>query len=285
MHGDLYVLAVGVPLFPSRRFEVAPGKLVPELRDDLDDSWGSARNSEARSELLDMLAAHFRSNPTDRLLVVSGDVHYSSLYFIRLDDRVIGQEIVTSGIAHAVPGNRQWIITLNDATTDIGEFEVTPAGKIGQSASFAEVVVNASGHLDVPNLQVVFHTNGSATKPWELANTHLLKANDERSAEPLWYYPYRYDYKSATAHLDSIRQGVTHAGTIVPLPMRMPRLRTTFWSRLRFWGRPTIASATQAQSVFCTVRGTEYEKTRAKYWDLRELSDKCERQDDDGGRP
>ncbi|HEX7241430.1 MAG TPA: alkaline phosphatase D family protein [Longimicrobiaceae bacterium] len=270
-NGDLYVLTVGVPLFPNRILKKAS---ITELDDDLRDSWDSPDNREARERLLDVLGDHFASNPRDRLLVLSGDVHYSALFFLVVDGRVVGQEVVTSGIAHSLPGAAIAANYHLDVAKRAGPFQVRPAGKISQSASFAELVVNPGPSGSTPGVDVVFHTNGAKFRngPWAVANTGLLRPQDR----PLWYYPYRYDYGDVSAHLDSVPAGVTPAGTLVPLPMRMPKLktRTTFFQWLL--GRNAVQSAIEPQSVTCWVRGTDYNATPARSWDLAELASRCE---------
>lgn len=269
-NGDLYVLAVGVPLFPDRAINSL--FLEPELNDDLKDSWDHPANRQARSDLLAMLEDHFRSNPNDRLLVLSGDVHYSSLYYLSIDGRVIGQEVVTSGIAHSLPGiarSTNWLI---DVAKKAEGFEVTPAGKINNSASFAELVVDPGLSVDAPKVDLVFHANGTLVKGgWAIGNTNLLVPKEQ----PLWYYQYRYNYQDPLAHLSAVPPGVTPAGTVLPLPLVLPQRKTRSSWLLWPWGRNTVLSAIQAQSVFCTVHGTDYNAELARSWELAELTSDC----------
>lgn len=273
--GDLYVLATGVPLFPSRRVRSVPSGLG--FADDLRDSWDSPRNLEARKDLLGMIKEHFRAreNANDRLLVLSGDVHHSAVYYISLGDDVIGHEVVTSGIAQALQKDARRVNILNDATRDVDSFSVTPAGKLDNVASFAELIVDESEYPQAPDVEVVFHANGATDGRWELGNTNLLPAST--SSLPLWYYPYKYKYKDPQDHLEAIPEGVRPAGTIVSLDMSIPDLRTSFWSKVFFWRRPTILSATQNQAVFCTIPEGGYDSVRPQSWDLEELSDACVR--------
>lgn len=270
-NGDLFVLTVGVPLFPDR---AVTNGLGSELDDDLQDSWDSRENEQARAHLLTLLADHFTSNPNDRLLVLSGDVHYSSLYFLSIDGRVIGQEVVTSGIAHSLPAIARSTNWLLDVAKEAGRFQVTPAGKINNSASFAELVVDPGVSLDAPKVDLVFHANGTLVKGgWPIGNSNLLVPQDQ----PLWYYTYQYDYKDPLAHLTSIPSGVIPAGAVMPLPMELPQLRARSSWLLWPWGRNTIQSAIQPQSVFCTVADTEYNSTLASSWDLAGLASRCVR--------
>lgn len=264
--GDLFVLTVGVPLFPTRRIS----KIRGELEDDLRDGWDSKENAASRAALLQLLEQHFTRYRNDRLLVLSGDVHYSSLFFISIGGRVIGQEIVTSGIAHSIPSRLQQVNWLVDVAGRVGSFSVTPAGKINTSASFAEVVVSLSRPNSAPAVELVFHANGTKVNgpfilsPVRLANTGLLRPQ----SKPLWYFPYAYDYKDEFAHLKEakIRPDLVAAGTILDLALSLPKLKSR---------RSTIYSAVQAQSVFCVVNDSDYGKTFAESWTLEEITPKC----------
>lgn len=275
--GDLYVLTVGLPLFPSRNITSAGRH---NIDDDLRDSWDSDQNAPSRASLLSMLASHFEADITDRLLVLSGDVHYSSLYFLSLNGRVVGQEVVTSGIAHSLPSRARKLNWLLDSANLVGRFGVMPAGKINDSASFAELIVDPGPPNRAPQVDLVFHANGTRVnrRGWALGNTNLLAPGNS----PLWYHTYRYDYTDALEHLVMARSkadpaGDTAAGTVMPLPLERPRVRTKRPFVLWPFRRNTVQSAIQAQSVFCTVPGTEYNTTVARSWDLVELRGSCVR--------
>ncbi len=281
---DLFVLTSGVPLFPSRRIEKTP--LETEFDDDLMDGWGSPSNFKDRDKLAQLLSDYFVDNSEDRLLVLSGDVHYSSTYYLSIDDRVVGHEIVTSGIAHALPKYVKQVMTINDAAHNVGRFTVTPSGKIGDSASFAEVVVRQKNVHEQINVDLVFHVNGTkvdANPDHVLANTNLLFDESGAMSRRLWYYPYKYNYENALDHLDALKNlqetspETIPAGSIMKLDMKLPKFNISFFSRLMFWRKPTIRSAIQAQSSFCSIPGADYNTTNAKSWDLNELKGICER--------
>lgn len=282
--GDLYVLTVGVPLFPSRtRVGTFARRVEPEIRDDLLDGWDSELNKHSRETLMEMLANHFEANKKDRLLVISGDVHYSSLYFIALNGRVVGQEVVTSGIAHSLPGIARATNWLLDSATRAGKFEVYAGGKINDSASFAELRVELGATDQPPKVDLVFHLNGTKTQRgwplgwlshWRLANTNLLETKNKT----LWYYTYRYDFTDddelahlAAANSEAYSREATPAGTIMPLPLEFPQVRTKDGELRRLSEIDKVWSAIQAQSVFCAVNSTDYNKELAKDWKLTDL--------------
>jgi hypothetical protein len=291
-HGDLYVLGVGVPLFPERQLKATPSifrkvRDFAEIDDDLRDGWDSKENGEAKAALLHMLATHFAADTNDRLLVLSGDVHYSSLYFISLGNRVIGHEVVTSGIAHALPGIARSANWLLDRATTTGSFTVTPAGKINNSAAFAELSVNPRDKIKAPEVDLVFHLNGTLVRRSGitgrlfkqsdalLGNTNLLHP----SSAARWYFPYDYDWQNQFAHLAAaaaLPDSVVPAGTLLSLTMELPQLRSR-WSTN---GR-VIQSVVQTQSVFCTVPGAIYDSIPARSWQLDGLANRCERLRDD----
>jgi hypothetical protein len=278
--GDLYVLAVGTPLFPSRtHVGTLARKLEPEIKDDVLDGWDSDLNKHSRAELLKMLADHFGADKQDRLLVISGDVHYSSLYFLSLNNRVVGHEVVTSGIAHSLPREGSSFNWLLDSGNTVGQFGVRPAGKINDSASFAELIVDLGEKPQPPKVDLVFHLNGTRVKGGvALGNTNLLVTRDR----PLWYHTYRYDYRDPLEHQAAARReaypvGDIPAGSIMPLPLELPPVRTRRRLILLPFGRNVVQSAIQGQSVFCFVKDTKYNSELALSWDLNELKDNCTR--------
>lgn len=279
--GDLYVLTVGVPLFPSRTITSGGGS---ELNDDLQDSWDSKRNEKSRAELLGMLANHFGVEDKDRLLVISGDVHYSSLYFISLNNRVVGHEVVTSGIANSLPLVARKLNWLLDSAKPAGQFQVYAGGKINESASFAEIVVEPRALDQSPKVELVFHLNGTRAArgwrgwqdAWPLGNTNLIDTKNQT----LWYHRYRYDYQDPLEHLaaaggEADPVGAIPAGAIMSLPLEFPRVRTEGSGILWLWQSQKVLSAIQAQSIFCSVSSTNYNTTVADSWDLKKLRSIC----------
>lgn len=279
--GDLYVLTVGAPLFPSRtRAGEVARAIEPEIQDDLDDGWDSELNDCSRAELLEMLANHFgaKENKNDRLLVISGDVHYSSLYYLTLNGKVIGQEVVTSGIAHSLPDEARKLNWLLDTANRVEKFGVMPAGKINDSATFAELIVEPGPLDQPPRVDLVFHANGTrAGDGWVLGNTNLIAPRNRT----LWYHTYKHRYKHPLEHLAAAEKdadpfGAIPAGAIMPLLLEPPQLRSGWYSIfLKLFGKDTVLSAIQAQSVFCTVSTTEYNATPAQSWELNELRSCC----------
>lgn len=279
--GDLYVLTVGAPLFPSRtRAGGVARAFEPEIKDDLDDGWDSDINECSRADLLKLLAGHFNAkvNENDRLLVISGDVHYSSLYYLSLNGRVVGQEVVTSGIAHSLPSVARKSNWLLDTANQVEGFGVYAAGKINDSATFAEFIVEPGPPNQTPEVELVFHLNGTrAGRNVVLGNTNLLAPRNRR----LWYHNYRYDYEDPLEHLTAARDhaystGATPAGAIVPLLRKLPPVRSGWLSFfLKPFGRTLVQSGIQAQSVFCIVSDTKYDKTPARDWKLNELRSCC----------
>jgi len=272
--GDLYILTVGTPLFPSRVLEDLSKIESTEIGDDLRDSWGHPDNTAARKELAGRIHDHFSRNKNDRLLVVSGDVHFSSLYYLSIGDRVFGQEVVTSGIAHSLPSAVMKVNFLIDTTIPIKGISVKPAGKINHSATFSEVVVRAGESRTTPDVDLIFHSNGTKVgswyykfigKPdWVIGNTNI--ANNEEQL-PLWYHTYRYNFEHPNEHLSAVPKGVMPAGLIIPLSFnKLPPLKEGKLNN-------NVYSAIQGQSVFCSIEDLDYNDRLAKSWDLDDLPD------------
>jgi len=278
-HGDLFVLTVGTPLFPSKRIEPAWWNL--EIKDDLIDGWGSDQNVHSRNELIKVLKEHFKRHMNDRLLVISGDVHFSSLFYLSIGDRVFGHEVVTSGIAHSLPSEAKFINRFNENAHPIEGITVNPAGKISDSASFAEFIVDESDPKNAPTVELVFHANGTKSNNYgvwnpvdkllswatntpkhRLGNTHLLNKLD---STPLWYHKYSYKDPDEFAHrsqcTDQPPESIA-AGTIVELALEKPDAIT----------KPTVTTYIQTQAVFQYDNNTDFNNTRAKTWTLKGLT-------------
>lgn len=94
----VFVFAYPVPVLgsTSKLFRTA-NHLPTSNQDDIHDR--ILRHEQIR--LIEMFTKHFQENPSHKLLVLSGDVHYSGLQTLKdgKDGAVLGYEIITSGLA------------------------------------------------------------------------------------------------------------------------------------------------------------------------------------------
>lgn len=165
-------------------------KLV-EQTDDLEDTW--ARKGYARRVLLDKLADHFLQHRKHRLLIVSGDVHFSGINYLstgsgsrwavtakeafanesqskscatsgvfpRAKDHIVwGWEVISSGITNdAYPATLlNWAMqhgTINGYEDKKPIVSAWPRGSIFGSPSFAEILVDKKEN-DF-NVKVIFY--------------------------------------------------------------------------------------------------------------------------------
>lgn len=74
-------------------------------KDDRLDNWWSEAAVKTRDSLVEVIVRHFREHRNHRLLVISGDVHFSEILELELEDdgaqRIFGHEVVSSGLAQA----------------------------------------------------------------------------------------------------------------------------------------------------------------------------------------
>jgi hypothetical protein len=173
--GDLFVLTTGTPLTPNKKFASIIGAVSSEVEDDLQDAWASQENSRQRVELFKVLENYFSDHPEDRLLVLSGDVHFSAIFSLSLTEnnnnelvdtteRVYGHEVITSGIAHALPSGVIIGNAFADYSVKLSQTNIRPLGKISHSATFAEILVEPSIKSAPPAVSVIFHANGTKQK-------------------------------------------------------------------------------------------------------------------------
>jgi hypothetical protein len=137
--------------------------------------------AEERNALLKMLLDHARANPKHRLLILSGDVHYSGLQVIwnEKGDRILGYEIVSSGLAQTEFNTLGplWLTVarpLPGATLEDHGFYAGP--------SFAEVFISPTSDGTVPEVRVLFYPSAEREGPFwsklKAYSTLILKTED-----------------------------------------------------------------------------------------------------------
>jgi hypothetical protein len=289
---DTFILTVGTPLFPSKRGEGLISFFSKELRDDLNDGWGSEHNQKSRVDLVKRLEVHFDNNPLDRLIVLSGDVHFSAIFALKNPTgRVYGHEVVTSGIAHALPsvamaGNYFLNIPKNVSSTSI-----LPLGKINHSATFAEIILRKQGAETPTGVDLIFHTNGTKVNPvwgdigwvnsvvnkirgkesWVLTNMHLQPCNPNllnvncKSNKKLWYHTYNFMEHGGGLHISEAsnfvdkNQDAIPAGLLINLKIGEPE-------KVKITNRK-VSSDIQLESAFCGSE-LDYNNSLATSWIL-----------------
>lgn len=169
--GRVYVLVTPIPLTLPRWSPIDPGRFLPVRGDDTRDQWWSETGSKDGAALRKILVEHFTKYRQDRLIILSGDVHYSEVRTISVpsdagDDEalVIGHEVVASGLAHArfypVLECVRWLEdkfpTFLDATlssASLGRYH---------GAAFVELFVSAPEGDGPPEVAVQFHPGAAA---------------------------------------------------------------------------------------------------------------------------
>jgi len=144
--------------------------LVPARWDDLRDSWWSRQCRQQRNDLLKIIRGFFNEHRQHRLLVLSGDVHFSEVLELSTEDgRVFGHEVVSSGFAHS---KYQRFGRRSSQSRKQLAHHVYAAG-LGRfhGPAFAELFFTPSAS-DV-KLEVSFHVAASHDGK-SLANTHSL---------------------------------------------------------------------------------------------------------------
>jgi phosphodiesterase/alkaline phosphatase D-like protein len=98
----LYVLVSPIPLTTPGWFRVDPMSWTKLRRDERGDRWWAEANRGEAHALLKRLVERFKGSQ-DRLLILSGDVHYSDVRELRLphSSTVFGHEVISSGLAQS----------------------------------------------------------------------------------------------------------------------------------------------------------------------------------------
>lgn len=95
----VFVFSYPVPVLGNTGKAYLAGKKVPSSAKD--DALDRIHRDDQKA-LLELFLRHFKDRPHHTLVILSGDVHYSSLQSLRLgskDSRVFGYEIISSGMA------------------------------------------------------------------------------------------------------------------------------------------------------------------------------------------
>ena len=146
-------LAVPLTLAESRSGRFAAGAKILPISDDSADRLPDLE----RRELLEMLATHLSDHPRHRLLILSGDVHYSGLTVLRLgkSDEIRGYEVISSGLAQQHFDRRSASTGSLIKQAIVAPFRVESRG-VNAVPSFAEIFVSITAD-QMPSVKVLFY--------------------------------------------------------------------------------------------------------------------------------
>lgn len=164
----LLVVSLGVPLTPASGVATKlVGKVDNRNRDDAVDRLSPTE----RERILRLLANHLKAAPRHRLLVLSGDVHYSGMILMRLGGEIRGYEVISSGLAQQTFNVASgWLVT---KVKGGGGFSMETRG-LNAVPSFAEVFVDFPSETSPPTVKVLFFP-GAYVKDWKAVNKGDLK--------------------------------------------------------------------------------------------------------------
>lgn len=153
----LWVLGSPLPLSLSKRVaDTLQRWLICRRKDDMRDAWSSAPLTKQREEILKTIADHFHAHRSHRLLILSGDVHFSELLELsdeRDRNRVYGHEIVSSGLAQTYfkfmrcKSQKKALLSPGLSAVGLGRFH---------GPCFAEIFVKPKVGA-APDVEVTFH--------------------------------------------------------------------------------------------------------------------------------
>lgn len=181
----VFVLVSPVPLTTPGWFRADPTGHIPFRHDDRHCRWWSPENRPEARKLLRALVARFGQGTKDRLLILSGDVHYSEVRELSLPDGgpVFGHEIISSGLAQSsFPTWNGPMYELNEAWPAFPEILTSKSLGRHLGGGFAELHVRPASHdlTDACEVRVLFHF-GDSQRDVELARWLGTRADDEPS--------------------------------------------------------------------------------------------------------
>jgi hypothetical protein len=126
--------------------------------------------AEEWSRLLNALYGHVRANRKHRLLILSGDVHYSGIQILRdaNDSSVLGYEIVSSGLAQS-KFNHQGPFWLTVGRVEHGVILENRGYYAGPC--FVEIFVSAGDLITAPKTKILFYP--AAERPSKIHDSRL----------------------------------------------------------------------------------------------------------------
>lgn len=168
--GKIWTLASPGPLFvrASGGINVSHGFgrffTRDELSDDLVDSWGHRSHREEQHRVISALEARLSHCSDEYLLVLSGDIHQSGLLGISIAGRMVGYEVISSGLAADVSGKDRFAwLGLEPYRAPRGALAVMRAdwlGRTGTTPGFAEIRLIPGAHSSgetPPKLEVAWY--------------------------------------------------------------------------------------------------------------------------------
>lgn len=278
---QVFILGSPLPMFSSHMktldtnaFQRALDKInIYGIADDFKDKWQAPGNKKNYNDVLKIIYQHFSKtkNKNHKLLVVSGDVHFSYLVYLELvmengKKRVFGHELTSSGISHSPPEmlqNSLSKVAANFRSVCISRnkcITVHPRGGLMGTASFAEVAFKRSKNNKYKTYLVFYPSNVYLTekstafngKVSSLANSNIRALNLRR---------YEYDKK--------IEKNSKYNGTYIELQYDVvPRVRTVWWRRVLGFvtKKKYFVNWIQYLSIDCIVKNSKGDVTTGRDW-------------------
>ncbi len=101
---DVVMIALSVPLVHLPRWAAKAGRwLLLNMNEDFSDRWSTAGHLRDRNRLFEILRAHQRANPLQRVVCISGDIHIACSHEIGWSDGTPPLlQLISSGITKYV---------------------------------------------------------------------------------------------------------------------------------------------------------------------------------------
>lgn len=154
---DALVIGLSVPIVHLPRWAAKLGhKLTLRRNEDFADRWSTAGHIRDRDRILSLVRAHQRTNPSQQVYFVSGDIHIACAHRISWADGTPDLiQLVSSGITHS-------------------------ANRVTQTASKLSILANRKIHIDDDGpttglVRLIAGQSPSAANPYTDLNVGLLE--------------------------------------------------------------------------------------------------------------
>ena len=189
----LWVLALAVPLTPSKGPAASSASSFALTENPIADDAADRLGNEERARVFQLLGELLTRRPHDRLLILSGDVHYSGILTLSLDGKVRGHEVISSGLAQQEFGRKSAFVGSVIDRRQTGPFTPQTHG-VDAIPSFAEIFVSQPEVTAAPTVKVLFYPGarwieGARLQPVDLKLETRDPASLARLAMPPDEYP------------------------------------------------------------------------------------------------
>jgi alkaline phosphatase D len=180
---QMLFIVLSVPVIHLPRYVAQVAARVTPSGEDFSDRWSSGAHLRDRDRFLELLHAHQRQYPSQRLLLLSGDIHIGCAHEIQWDDSDLRfYQMISSGITHVTGRLVRLAARLSIRfNRRIATYDNRLSGTVRFLPGVDNLTRNPYGKLNLGIIEVTTPVDGTAPKARLLLYGH-------RGDEPVCVY-------------------------------------------------------------------------------------------------